>query len=185
MAGEYSRELSNKVFEGQSRLARMGYWAGSVPGYGLRRLVIDADGQRKAVLKPGEYKAIQSDRVILTPGPNREVQVVRRIFRWYTVGPQSMGTIAKLLNERAVAIEPETRWPSPRWTRERVDNILTNPKYLGINMYNRASQKLRQATVRNPEEEWIRVERACTPIIAQNLYDKGPEATPVPQEEID
>jgi DNA invertase Pin-like site-specific DNA recombinase len=173
MAGEYSRELSNKVFEGQSRLVRMGYWAGSLPGYGLRRLVIDSVGRRKEVLKPGECKAIQSDRVILIPGPKREVDVVRQIFKWYTVGRQSMETIAKLLNERAVAIEPETRWPAPRWTRARVDNILTNPKYLGTNVYNRASQKLRQATVQNPEERWIRVEGAFTPIIAQDLYDKA------------
>jgi DNA invertase Pin-like site-specific DNA recombinase len=37
MAGEYSRELSAKVFIDQSRIARMGLWRGGFPGYGLRR----------------------------------------------------------------------------------------------------------------------------------------------------
>src|SRR3546814_10864201 len=37
MAGEYSRELSVKVFAGQSNLIRLGYRQGGVPGFGLRR----------------------------------------------------------------------------------------------------------------------------------------------------
>ena len=37
MAGEYSRELSAKVFTGQCRLIELGYRQGGSPGYGLRR----------------------------------------------------------------------------------------------------------------------------------------------------
>ena len=37
MAGEYSRELSVKVFAAQFRLARMGFTQGGSPGYGFRR----------------------------------------------------------------------------------------------------------------------------------------------------
>ena len=40
MAGEYSRELSQKVFAGQSRLIEMGYRQGGPPGFGLRRMLI-------------------------------------------------------------------------------------------------------------------------------------------------
>lgn len=36
MAGEYSRELSNKVFIGQCRLIEMGFRQGGTAGYGLR-----------------------------------------------------------------------------------------------------------------------------------------------------
>ena len=41
MAGEYSRELSTKVFKGQCRLIELGYRQGGAPGYGLRRMMID------------------------------------------------------------------------------------------------------------------------------------------------
>ena len=37
MAGEYSRELSAKVFAGQCRLIELGFRQGGPPGYGLRR----------------------------------------------------------------------------------------------------------------------------------------------------
>jgi len=38
MAGEYSRELSAKVFAGQCRLIELGYRQGGPAGYGLKRL---------------------------------------------------------------------------------------------------------------------------------------------------
>jgi DNA invertase Pin-like site-specific DNA recombinase len=47
MAGEYSRELSQKVFAGQSRLIEMGYRQGGPPGFGLRRMLIDEAGTQK------------------------------------------------------------------------------------------------------------------------------------------
>ena len=44
MAGEYSRELSVKVFAGQCRLVELGYRQGGAAGYGLRRVLIDEHG---------------------------------------------------------------------------------------------------------------------------------------------
>ena len=41
MAGEYSRELSIKVFTGQCRLIELGYRQGGPAGFGLRQLLID------------------------------------------------------------------------------------------------------------------------------------------------
>src|SRR5271165_3087673 len=41
MAGEYSPELSAKVFAGQCRLIELGFRQGGAPGYGLRRQLID------------------------------------------------------------------------------------------------------------------------------------------------
>jgi len=65
MAGEYSRELSAKVFAGQCRLVTLGFRQGSTPGYALRRQLIDEDSNRKALLGPGEYKNLLTDRVVL------------------------------------------------------------------------------------------------------------------------
>ena len=55
MAGEYSRELSAKVFAGQCRLIEMGYRQGGMAGYGLRRMLIDERGAVKSELKRGEH----------------------------------------------------------------------------------------------------------------------------------
>lgn len=81
MAGEYSRELSLKVFAGQCRLIKLGYRQGGAPGFGLRRMLIDETGQTKGILSRGEHKSIQTDRVMLVPGPDEEVTIVNQIFR--------------------------------------------------------------------------------------------------------
>ncbi len=69
MAGEYSRELSVKVYAGQANLIRLGYRQGGAAGFGLRRLLVDQSGEAKTALGRGEHKSIATDRVILTPGP--------------------------------------------------------------------------------------------------------------------
>ena len=73
MAGEYSRELSVKVFAGQSRLIELGYRQGGPAGYGLRRNLVDQAGASKGELSRGEHKSIQTDRVVLIPGPREEI----------------------------------------------------------------------------------------------------------------
>ena len=50
MAGEYSRELSTKVFAGQCRLIELGFRQGGPAGFGLRRVLIDERGDIKAEL---------------------------------------------------------------------------------------------------------------------------------------
>src|SRR5438093_13510364 len=50
MAGEYSRELSTKVFAGHCRLLDLGFRQGGSPGYGLRRRLIDQNRNPKATL---------------------------------------------------------------------------------------------------------------------------------------
>lgn len=83
MAAEFSRELSVKVLEGQKRLSRLGFRRGGTPGYGLRRLLVDEHRQPKGVLKFGQEKHLQTDRVILVPGPPCEVATVRNIFHLF------------------------------------------------------------------------------------------------------
>src|SRR6266404_6481876 len=62
MAGEYSRELSVKVFAGQCRLIELGYRQGGPAGFGLRRMLVDQNGTHKGELSRGEHKSIQTDR---------------------------------------------------------------------------------------------------------------------------
>src|SRR5277367_2223872 len=81
MAGEYSRELSTKVFQGACRLIQLGFKQGGAAGFGLRRVLIDQTGKAKGTLKFGEHKSLQTDRVVLMPGPDDEQEAVRWIYR--------------------------------------------------------------------------------------------------------
>lgn len=94
MAGEYSRELYAKVFAGQCRLIELGFRQGGAAGFGLRRVLIDERGETKGVLKQGEHKSLQTDRVILMPGPIDEVAWVNQMFRWVIDADVSFREIA-------------------------------------------------------------------------------------------
>jgi DNA invertase Pin-like site-specific DNA recombinase len=98
MAGECSRELSVRVFAGQCRLIELGFRQGGPPGYGLRRLLVDLNRNPKQILNGGERKSLQTDRIILVPGPPEEVAVVREIYRRFTDDRESEREIAAALN---------------------------------------------------------------------------------------
>ena len=98
MAGEYSRELSAKVFTGQCRLIRLGFRQGGAAGFGLRRQLVDEQRRPKAILERGEQKSLQTDRVVLQPGPPEEVAIVRRLYRMFVVQQRTEREIAETLN---------------------------------------------------------------------------------------
>jgi DNA invertase Pin-like site-specific DNA recombinase len=160
MASEYSRELSVKVFRGQCRLIELGYRQGGTAGYGLRRMLVDHTGKPKGFLKRGEHKSIQTDRVVLVPAPPDELTVVRRIYRLFIEERRTEREIADELNR--AGIPGECGRP---WTRGIVHEILTNEKYLGNNVYNRISFKLKTERVRNPPEQWVRHDGAFEAIV--------------------
>jgi DNA invertase Pin-like site-specific DNA recombinase len=166
MAGEYSRELSTKVFAGQGRLIEKGYRQGGPAGFGLRRTLIDEHGAIKGLLERGEHKSIQTDRVILTPGPAEEVSVVRKIYQDFVHKGRSESEIATDLNERNVP----TDLGRP-WTRGTVHQILINEKYVGDNVWNRRSFKLKKKRVQNEPEMWIRAQDAFQAIVARELFE--------------
>jgi DNA invertase Pin-like site-specific DNA recombinase len=166
MAGEYSRELSTKVFTGQCRLIRMGFRQGGPAGFGLRRQLMDEHRAPKAQLRRGEQKSLQTDRVILTPGPPEEVEVVRRLYRMFVVQRRSESEIAAVLN--AEGILSDLGRP---WTRGTVHQILTNEKYIGNNVYNRVSFKLKAKRVTNPSDMWVRGDGVFAPIVEADFFE--------------
>ena len=72
MAGEYSRELSAKVFAGQCRLIELGYRQGGPAGYGLRRMLIDQAGAQKANSREASTRACRPIASFSCPGPRRD-----------------------------------------------------------------------------------------------------------------
>src|SRR5437867_2817465 len=110
MAGEYSRELSSKVFQGACRLIQLGYKQGGTAGFGLRRMLIDQSGERKAMLKMGEQKSIQTDRVVLVRGPEDEVKIIRWIFQAFIGEGKMESEIAATLNAQGVVTDFGREW---------------------------------------------------------------------------
>lgn len=165
MAGEYSRELSAKVFAGQCRLIELGYRQGGPAGYGLRRVLLDQTGSVKAELARGEHKSLQTDRVILMPGPDTEVEIVLQIYRWFTDDGLTESEIAFRLNEKGVRTDL-----ARDWTRATVREILTNEKYIGNNVYNRRSFKLKKLRVENTPDMWIKKEGAFESVVTPELF---------------
>ncbi len=166
MAGEYSRELSAKVFAGQCRLIEHGFRQGGPAGYGLRRRLIDQSGTPKANLARGEHKSIQTDRVILVPGPPEEVTIVQWMYHAFVNEGKLEQDIAELLNSRGIT----TDLGRP-WTRGAVHQVLINDKYAGDNVWNRISFKLKKKRMRNSPDIWIRAEGAFESIVARDLFE--------------
>src|SRR5712671_4547897 len=102
MAGEYSRELSAIVFAGQCRLIELGFRQGGHAGYGLRRRLVDQNGNPKTILAFGEQKSLQTDRVVLEPGPVEDVETVRRMFRMFVYEEKHQREIAAILNKEQI-----------------------------------------------------------------------------------
>lgn len=166
MAGEYSRELSVKVFTGQCRLIRLGFRQGGAAGFGLRRYLVDEHRQPKAVLNHGEQKSLQTDRVVLRPGPPEEIEVVRRLYRMFVVQRRTETEIAAALNDEGIL----TDLGRP-WTRGTVHQVLTNEKYIGNNVYNRASFKLKAKRVVNTPDMWVRGDGAFEAIVERDFFE--------------
>jgi site-specific DNA recombinase len=99
-----------------------------------------------------------------------EADVVRLIYRRYTVEHLSIGAITRLLNERAVP----TRKRISRWERSTVWAILRNPAYKGTACFGKTETRPRQRVTRplrlrggvakrnssnreRPRQEWIEI----------------------------
>ncbi|MBC8951371.1 recombinase family protein [Xenorhabdus sp. PB62.4] len=164
-AASYSKNLSEKVFSGQANLIKRGYHQGGMAGYGLRRQLIDEKHEPKLILEYGQRKSIQTDRVVLIPGPIHEINIVNEIYDSFIFKNYPEYLIATQLNQRGVPAENNSTW-----TRGKIHQILTNEKYIGNNVYNKTSFKLKQKFVKNPINEWIRCDGAFEAIVSREKF---------------
>lgn len=166
MAGEYSRELGVKVHAGQKRLAKMGHKMGGVAGYGLRRCLVTPEGTRR-VLEAGQCKTLTTDWVVLVPGPASEVKLVRQMFKLVDTRALHPAEITRRLNYRGL-VQPS----GTPWTHHNITEILTNPKYVGVNVWGRTTRRLKSRTSAVPTSEWAAKEGAFEPVINRALFDR-------------
>jgi hypothetical protein len=128
-------------------------------------MLLDQTGSSKGLLSRGEQKSLQTDRVILVPGPPEEIEVVGRIYRMFVEESKVESEIAHGLNADGIRTDLDREW-----TRGTVHQVLTNPKYIGDNVYNRVSFKLKKKRVVNPQEMWIHRDGAFNAIVEPRTY---------------
>ncbi len=158
-ASDYCRQLSQKVFIGQSNLILKGYRQGGPAGFGLRRMLLTETGEPKQELVMGQRKSLQTERVVLIPGPQSEQDKVVWMYDQFIAGKRE-SEIADILNVEGW----QTDFGRP-WTRGTVREVLTNEKYIGNNLFNRRSGKLKSKQKKNPEHEWVRKDGAFPPVV--------------------
>ena len=164
MAGEFSRELGVRVFAGQRRLTELGYKMGGPPGYGLRRVLLSADGTPERELGPGERKYLSTQHVVFAPGPEHETVVVRRIFGMYMEQDLALREIAGVLNAEGVP-----RQDGSPWRPHNIRKILIDPKYAGCAVFGRSTKKLQSRTRAIPKEHWIVRPNSFAPVVSLEL----------------
>jgi len=130
--------------------------------------MVSPDGRRRIVLDNGERKAIQTDRVILIPGPKQEVDCVRTIFDLAANRRKSPSQIARELNNRHMQ-----SWNGQPWDCWSVYRILTKDKYTGCNTYGKTTQKL-GSPIQNVEHRlWSTKLDAFSSIVDRQTFDRA------------
>jgi DNA invertase Pin-like site-specific DNA recombinase len=170
MASEYSRELSDKMHRAKMRLARQGFKQGG-PGlpYGFDRLLVDEKRQPRFVLEKGQRKSLKTDRIVIVPGSLHQREVIARIFRLFVRDKIGVARIANRLNDSDIPGNG-----GKPWTLSMVRTVLTSELCIGIYAYNRTRKILQGPEVRNPKEEWVRVE-IMKPIISETIFRAAQE----------
>nr|WP_301334442.1 recombinase family protein [Solimonas sp. SE-A11] len=99
------------------------------------------------------------------PGPDEELQTVAQIYRWFIDEGIMEAGIAERLNSRGIKTDLDRGW-----TRATVHQVLTNEKYVGNNVYNRVSFKLKKLRVVNTPDMWIKKEHAFEAIVPSDVF---------------
>ena len=127
-------------------------------------MLLDEKGNQKQELSIGQRKSLITERVILVPGPDEERDIILEIYDQFLSGIGET-EIANQLNARGLK-----NFFGRHWSRGTVREVLTNEKYIGNNLYNRTSSKMKQKSRPNPEDEWIRKEQAFDPIVDMGRF---------------
>jgi DNA invertase Pin-like site-specific DNA recombinase len=167
MAGEFSRELGVKVFDGLKRLVLDGYHAGALAPYGLERMLISPSGKKKGILKRGERKNLKTDKVVLVRGKRSELERIRRIFAMCANEHKNCPQIAAVLNSEHLTYRGKA------WDGDMVFRILRRQQYLGLNVW--ARRDLRNHCISNlrPRALWVTSKAPFKPIIDQATFDRA------------
>jgi DNA invertase Pin-like site-specific DNA recombinase len=165
MAGEYSRELSAKVFAGQCRLIELGFRQGGPCGLWPAANPCRRAGRRQDRAGAGRAQEPADRSRDPDAGPDDEVRIVNDIYRWFIDDGLVESEIAGRLNGMRVQTDL-----CRDWTRATVHEVLTNEKYVGHNVYNRVSFKLKKLRVVNTAGHVDPPRRRVQGIVAPDVF---------------
>jgi hypothetical protein len=103
--------------------------------------------------------------VLLVPGPQEEVDIVRRIFDLCTIHRWTTSEIARDLNYSLI----KTRMQK-EWTSEDVRRLIMNPKYMGTYIWARRSSKLHTPSIQNDPDKWVVSEGAIDAAVSKSQF---------------
>lgn len=166
-AAEYSRELSGKVLHAQLLQAKIGHKVGGPRRFGFERMLVDEHDRPIQILKRGESKALNSQRVVYVRGSDGEAKVIRDIFAWYTRDRMSLRQIAKRLTDLHIPAGDRTAW-----SENIVRRILSDELALGIYVFNRTTQKLKSKSRKNPPDALIKT-KVTDPIVSRVQFESA------------
>ena len=164
-AGDFSRELGEKVFRASRRIAGLGFRTGGYAGFGFRRIMVSGDGKPLQILKPGEYKFSQRNRVTLILGPEKEVKAVKDIFAMATSNGANCAAIAGELNRRGLPY-----LNGRPWDYYDVRRLITNPKYTGTSIWGRTSSRLKTPKRHVEPSKWIVRDGVYPQIVGEKVF---------------
>jgi DNA invertase Pin-like site-specific DNA recombinase len=169
MAAEYSRELSVRLRRTKTILTQRGFRVGGIAGYGLRRMLVSFDGSPIQKLHVGDRKTLASGRVVLVPGPAREVARIREIYRLKNSG-MSASAIARKFNREGL------RCAGARWKGAYILDILRNQKYIGWAVWGRTKCRLGSKQVPVPRDRWTVNPEAFEAVVDHHTYERAQHA---------
>jgi len=170
MAAEFSRELSARVSLTMRQMTQIGHFHGGMPGYGLRRMMVDQNGANIGILESGSHKALRSGRTVLVPGPKEEVDTIREIFRLFVQEKMGMTAIARLLNDRGSEFRQGHRWES-----HHIERILRSERYIGTIVFYKTHSLLGTSQHRIGVEKsdptlWVRSPPCFPPLVPRETF---------------
>ncbi len=125
-AAEFSRELGRAVFTKKAAVVKRGFWVGGPAPYGMQRMLVSKDSSRNRLLRPGQYKGVMGDRVVLVPGPADEVRCIQRMFALATKGQMGPTAISRELDKLGLNNRGQP------WIPKTISRMLESPVYAGF-----------------------------------------------------
>lgn len=170
MAAEYSRQLSEKVFNGCVKVSEQGYSAGGTAVYGMARQLLDVKKEPIRILQTGEHKQIANERVNFTPKNDETTETVKEIFYLFVKERYSIPDIVTRVNQKGALSANDKLWD-----KSKIVKILTDETYIGTRIYNRTWSRLKQKSRRNPRSQWVIVPNAFEAIIDEEIFKEAQE----------
>jgi len=185
----YLLDMARTTSRGRTQAVKqIGFVGGLVP-YGYEREIYDEQGRFQRRLKRDErFRRPRDWKTLLVPSADpKEVATVRDIFRSYNAG-KSVNFITYSLNKRSVA-SARGRY----WRTTTVRHLLSNPVYMGDQVWNRrhfgkyfaiVNGEVTPAAARdqmiegipttwNPIADWIVVPKAHPPIVSRSAFQRA------------